>query len=40
VFQGTDGKKFWQRAEDQNKETADLFDELGYLIAAWKLLLE
>jgi glucosamine-6-phosphate deaminase len=29
VFQGTDSREFWQRAEDRNKETADLYDELG-----------
>jgi glucosamine-6-phosphate deaminase len=29
VFQGADSREFWQRAEDRNKETADLFDELG-----------
>ncbi len=29
VFQGVDAREFWQRAEDRNKETADLYDELG-----------
>ena len=29
VFQGTDSREFWQRAEDRNRETADLYDELG-----------
>ncbi|KAF2330614.1 glucosamine-6-phosphate deaminase [Flavobacterium daemonense] len=29
VFQGTDSREFWQRAEDRNKETADLYVELG-----------
>ncbi|WP_445733366.1 glucosamine-6-phosphate deaminase [Mariniflexile sp.] len=29
VFQGTDSREFWQRAEDRNKETAELYDELG-----------
>ena len=29
VFQGTDSREFWQRAEDRNQETADLYDELG-----------
>ena len=29
VFQGTDSREFWQRAEDRNKETADLYDILG-----------
>ncbi|WP_147677343.1 glucosamine-6-phosphate deaminase [Algibacter pacificus] len=29
VFQGTDSREFWQRAEDRNKETADLYDRLG-----------
>lgn len=29
VFQGTDSREFWQRAEDRNKETADLYKQLG-----------
>ena len=29
VFQGSDSREFWQRAEDRNKETADLYDALG-----------
>jgi glucosamine-6-phosphate deaminase len=29
VFQGADSREFWQRAEDRNKETASLYDELG-----------
>lgn len=29
VFQGTDAREFWQRAEDRNKETADFYDQLG-----------
>lgn len=29
VFQGSDAREFWQRAEDRNKETAELYDQLG-----------
>ena len=29
VFQGSDSREFWQRAEDRNSETADLYDQLG-----------
>ena len=29
VFQGTDSREFWQRAEDRNRETAALYDILG-----------
>ena len=29
VFQGNDSREFWQRAEDRNKETAELYDQLG-----------
>ncbi|RIA10793.1 glucosamine-6-phosphate deaminase [Flavobacteriaceae bacterium MAR_2010_72] len=29
VFQGSDSREFWQRAEDRNEETADLYDQLG-----------
>lgn len=29
VFQGSDAREFWQRAEDRNRDTARLYDELG-----------
>jgi len=29
VFQGTDSREFWQRAEDRNKETAEIYHQLG-----------
>ena len=29
VFQGTDSREFWQRAEDRNSETAKLYQKLG-----------
>jgi glucosamine-6-phosphate deaminase len=29
VFQGGDSREFWQRAEDRNRETASIYDELG-----------
>ncbi|PKQ44183.1 glucosamine-6-phosphate deaminase [Confluentibacter flavum] len=29
VFQGSDSREFWQRAEDRNNETANLYHELG-----------
>lgn len=29
VFQGTDSREFWQRAEDRNSETASLYNKLG-----------
>ncbi len=29
VFQGTDSREFWQRAEDRNNETSVLYDQLG-----------
>ncbi len=29
VFQGIDSREFWQRAEDRNRETADIYDQLG-----------
>ena len=29
VFQGLDAREFWQRAEDRNRETAALYDQLG-----------
>lgn len=28
-FQGTDSREFWQRAEDRNSNTADLYNQLG-----------
>ncbi len=28
-FQGTDAREFWQRAEERNANTADLYDRLG-----------
>lgn len=28
-FQGSDSREFWQRAEERNAETAELFDKLG-----------
>jgi glucosamine-6-phosphate deaminase len=28
-FQGTDSREFWQRAEDRNGNTADLYSQLG-----------
>lgn len=28
-FMGTDSRLFWQRAEDRNRETADLYNKLG-----------
>jgi glucosamine-6-phosphate deaminase len=28
-FQGSDAREFWQRAEERNKNTADLFAQLG-----------
>ncbi|KAA2240157.1 glucosamine-6-phosphate deaminase [Chitinophaga agrisoli] len=28
-FQGTDAREFWQRAEDRNANTAELYDKLG-----------
>lgn len=28
-FQGTDAREFWQRAEERNANTADLYDKLG-----------
>jgi len=30
VFQGQDSREFWQRAEDRNKETAELYNQLGF----------
>ena len=29
VFQGSDSREFWQRAEERNRETANLYDALG-----------
>ena len=29
VFQGSDTREFWQRAEERNQETADYYDQLG-----------
>jgi len=29
MFQGTDKREFWERAEDRNRNTARLYDELG-----------
>ncbi|HMO63480.1 MAG TPA: glucosamine-6-phosphate deaminase [Ferruginibacter sp.] len=29
VFQGTDSREFWQRAEDRNRATAELYNKLG-----------
>ena len=29
VFQGTDEREFWQRAEQRNKDTALRYDQLG-----------
>lgn len=29
VFQGNDNREFWQRAEDRNKATAELYNKLG-----------
>lgn len=28
-FQGTDAREFWQRAEDRNQNTADIYNQLG-----------
>lgn len=30
VFQGTDKREFWQRAEDRNSNTANIFNKLGF----------
>ncbi|MFN6945699.1 MAG: glucosamine-6-phosphate deaminase, partial [Cytophagaceae bacterium] len=29
VFQGSDSREFWQRAEERNRATADLYNKLG-----------
>ncbi len=31
VFQGSDSREFWQRAEERNGETADLYNNLGFV---------
>jgi hypothetical protein len=31
MYQGNDSREFWVRAEDRNKHTARLYDELAYL---------
>jgi len=30
VFPGSDSREFWQRAEDRNRGTADLYNKLGF----------
>jgi glucosamine-6-phosphate deaminase len=30
LFPGTDMREFWQRAEDRNRKTADIYDKLGF----------
>ena len=30
VFPGLDDREFWQRAEERNKNTADLYRKLGF----------
>lgn len=30
MFPGSDSREFWQRAEDRNRNTAKLFDQLGF----------
>ncbi len=30
VFQGTDEREFWQRAEQRNRQTAKVYDKLGF----------
>jgi glucosamine-6-phosphate deaminase len=30
VFQGSDSREFWQRAEDRNRTTAELYNKLGF----------
>ena len=30
VFQGTDKREFWQRAEERNRQTAKKYDQLGF----------
>jgi glucosamine-6-phosphate deaminase len=29
VFQGADSREFWQRAEERNRGTADIYNKLG-----------
>jgi len=29
LFPGTDKREFWQRAEERNQKTAELYDQLG-----------
>ncbi len=29
MFPGTDEREFWQRAEDRNRATAQIYDKLG-----------
>ena len=29
VFQGSDSREFWQRAEERNRGTAELYNKLG-----------
>jgi glucosamine-6-phosphate deaminase len=29
VFQGSDSREFWERAEDRNRATAQAYDDLG-----------
>ena len=29
MFPGSDSREFWQRAEDRNRATANLYDQLG-----------
>ena len=29
LFPGSDRREFWQRAEDRNRATADVYDQLG-----------
>ena len=31
VFQGSDSREFWQRAEERNSETAAIYNELGFV---------
>ena len=30
VYQGADSREFWQRAEDRNADTANIYDQLGF----------
>lgn len=29
MFQGTDKREFWERAENRNQSTAQIYDKLG-----------